>query len=613
MNINGRPNTKPWFTEEVKAIAETKRRAFLKSRSEQTRETYQNYVTVRNRVNSRIREIKNEYWRRFSVDMEHDMYGSQKRIWKLLRGLKKSTNESVEIKSINEDRWMQYFQRLYDDGDITEWGVDADGDERHGDDTDEQILITFEQVSDAVKKLKNRKTPSEDQISNELIKYGGKTLLQEITSLFRKILKAGKVPKEWKQSITIPLFKKGDRKEPSNYRGITLLSCVLKLLTNIIGTAMSHTIPLSEEQQGFRKNRSTVDAIFIFRQIAEKAIEYNKPAFVCFVDLTKAFDRIRLADVLSILKKKKKVPREYIQLIKELNTDNTTKLRVNKKLTTSIKTSTGIRQGDSLSPLLFNIVMEKIIEAVRECGPGYRLGQHRIHSLYYADDALLVAESEDDLQRLLYTFKNTAEKYNMKISTTKTKSMTISREPLRCKLAIDDVTIIDQVMCFDYLGVRIHSDGNLKEEVRQQVNKAATISGHLKHVIWKNKDLSIECKSRIYKTCVRPVMTYAAETRPDSAVTKRQMRTTEMKTLRAISGYTLWDRQTNAHIREKCGVGDVVRWVRGRRRAWNEHVNRMADTRLAKIARNGTPIGKRPSGRPPKRWKDSWQSISGEQ
>lgn len=61
-----------------------------------------------------------------------------------LRGLKKSTNENVEIKSINEDRWIQYFQELYDAGDITEWDVDADGGEGHGRDSDEQVLITFE-------------------------------------------------------------------------------------------------------------------------------------------------------------------------------------------------------------------------------------------------------------------------------------------------------------------------------------------------------------------------------------------------------------------------------------------------------------------------------------
>lgn len=68
---------------------------------------------------------------------------------------------------------------------------------------------------------------------------------------------------------------------------------------------------------------------------------------------------------------------------------------------------------------------------------------------------------------------------------------------------------------------------------------------------------------------------------------------TEMKTLRAISGYASWGRQKNAHIREKYGVSDVVR---GRKRAWNGYVSRVMNTRPAKIARNG---------RPPKAWKDS--------
>ena len=61
-----------------------------------------------------------------------------------------------------------------------------------------------------------------------------------------------------------------------------------------------------EEQQGFRQNRSTTDAIFIVRQIAEKSIEFNHTAYFCFVDLTNAFDRVKLAEVIECLREKEK-------------------------------------------------------------------------------------------------------------------------------------------------------------------------------------------------------------------------------------------------------------------------------------------------------------------
>mgnify|MGYP006948248671 FL=1 len=106
---------------------------------------------------------------------------------------------------------------------------------------------------------------------------------------------------------------------------------------------------------------------------------------------------------------------------------------------------------------------------------------------------------------------------------------------------------------------------------------------------------------RLYKTCVRPVMTYAIETRAETAATKKLLRTTEMKTLRSIAGYTLRDRKRNELIREQCNIQDIVRWSRQRRREWRDHVNRMDDEKLAKIAMSEKPNTLRQSGRPPKR------------
>ncbi|KAK4887108.1 hypothetical protein RN001_003379 [Aquatica leii] len=83
-----------------------------------------------------------------------------------------------------------------------------------------------------------------------------------------------------------------------------------------------------------------------------------------------------------------------------------------------------------------------------------------------------------------------------------------------------------------------------------------------------------------------------------------------MSTLRKRAGKTRRDRVRNKHIREKCGIGDVVRFARGRRRKWNKHVQRADETRLIRIARDQRSVGRRDPGRPIKRWKDSWVSIS---
>lgn len=124
--------------------------------------------------------------------------------------------------------------------------------------------------------------------------------------------------------------------------------------------------------------------------------------------------------------------------------------------------------------------------------------------------------------------------------------------------------------------------------------------------------MSMESKVRIYRTCVRPVLTYAAETRAETSHTKRLLRTTEMKVLRSIRGISLRDRVRNEDTLRETGVQDVVRWIRARRREWRDHVDRMDTDRIAKWAKTQKPNTKRPLGRPPKRWHDSWTSISQE-
>ena len=103
-----------------------------------------------------------------------------------------------------------------------------------------------------------------------------------------------------KRQLLHPVFKKGDKQLPGNYRGITLLSVVSKLFTKLLAEYIVDT-GISEEQQGFRCNRSTIDAIFIMCRITEKAIEFDIPAFLCFVDLTKVFAWVILADVIKVL------------------------------------------------------------------------------------------------------------------------------------------------------------------------------------------------------------------------------------------------------------------------------------------------------------------------
>ncbi|XP_014614642.1 PREDICTED: uncharacterized protein LOC106792660 [Polistes canadensis] len=126
----------------------------------------------------------------------------------------------------------------------------------------------------------------------------------------------------------------------------------------------------------------------------------------------------------------------------------------------------------------------------------------------------------------------------MTITVEKTESLTLSKEPRRCKLAV-----YNQVMQFKYRGRKITSNRNLKEKVEDQTTRASLNCRYLKDIIWRKKHMSIKSKTRIYKNCIRPIKTCAANTSAVSTIIERFLRTTEVKTLRAITENSLKDRR----------------------------------------------------------------------
>jgi hypothetical protein len=134
------------------------------------------------------------------------------------------------------------------------------------------------EVEIAIAKLKKYKSPGSDQIPAELIQAGGEMLLSAIHKLINSIWNKEELPHQWKESIIVPIYKKGDKTDCNNYRGISLLSTTYKISWNILLSRLSPYIDeINEDHQcGFRRNRSTTDQIFCIRQILEKKWEYNE-------------------------------------------------------------------------------------------------------------------------------------------------------------------------------------------------------------------------------------------------------------------------------------------------------------------------------------------------
>ena len=135
--------------------------------------------------------------------------------------------------------------------------------------------LTYYEVNQAIKKLKTHKAAGSNNIPAELIKQGGTELKRRIDKLIMKIWKEESLSTEWTEGIICPIYRKGDRMICSSYRPITLLNVAYKMFTTLINNRLSSIVESKSEdcQMGFRLNRSTIDNIFIVRQIIEKVMK----------------------------------------------------------------------------------------------------------------------------------------------------------------------------------------------------------------------------------------------------------------------------------------------------------------------------------------------------
>jgi hypothetical protein len=194
--------------------------------------------------------------------------------------------------------------------------------------------------------LKSYKSPGTYRILAELIKAGGETLYSEIHRLTCCIWDKEELPQQWKESIIVPIYKKGDKTDCNNYRRITLLSTTYKILSNIL---LARLTPYVNEITGhlqcvFRRNRSTTDQIFYIRQILEKKLEYNGTVHQLFIDFKKAYDTIK-RDVLDNILLEFGIPKKLVRLSKMCLNETYSKVRIGKLLSDNDEVLSGYQPG----------------------------------------------------------------------------------------------------------------------------------------------------------------------------------------------------------------------------------------------------------------------------
>uniref|UniRef100_A0A4W2DCI3 RNA-directed DNA polymerase n=1 Tax=Bos indicus x Bos taurus TaxID=30522 RepID=A0A4W2DCI3_BOBOX len=252
--------------------------------------------------------------------------------------------EAEDIKK----RWQEYTEKLYKK-DL------HDPDNHDGVITDLEPDILECEVKWALESITTNKASGGDGIPVELFQILKDDAVKVLYSVCQQIWKTQQWPQDWKRSGFIPIPKKGNAKECSNYRTIALISHASKVMLKILQARLQQYVncELSDVQAGFRKGRGTRDQIANIRWIMEKAREFQKNICFCFIDYTKAFDCVDHNKLWKIMKDVG-IPDHLTCLFGNLYAGQEATVRTGHGTTDWFQIGKGVRQGCILSPCLFN-------------------------------------------------------------------------------------------------------------------------------------------------------------------------------------------------------------------------------------------------------------------
>ena len=604
-----------WWSKEVEVAVKSKKEAYKRWLQVKTENAKEVYLKAKRAASHTVRKAKNEEWKKIGETLQGDFQHNQRRFWAKIRDRTKGSSEvgrvcdeSGQVLCEEEEvrnRWKEYFASLLQGEGVQQNECKIASREEERVEGTRHERISMEEVCSSILRLKNRKAPGVCGVTGEMLKAGGGVVVEWLHKIMDLAWRSGSVPMDWRRALIVPIHKKGSRTQCENYRGISLLSIPGKVYASVLEKRM-RTITegkVLEEQGAFRRGRSCVDQLFTVRQLGEKIIEKNKRMLMVCVDLEKAYDRVDRELLWRVLRAYG-VNGELIRAVRSLYDDGKACVRVQGQKSDWFGVGQGVRQGCTMSPWLFNIFMDNIVrEAKQRFEGGVEMETGKIQLLLFADDLMLVTERDEDAERNVKVLDEVMMKWRMTINWGKTKVMVVKRGGGTCNITVNGVEI-ENVKTMKYLGAMLDEEGSCEAEVDHRIGAASKVIGAMRKEIIDRRELSKATKLRVINATVMPTLLYACETWTLLERHKSRIQALEMRCLRRVEGVTMLDKVRNVDIRSRLGQVAVVSRVENKKTEWLKKMEEMTDDRMVKKVYMENVPGKRPRGRPRKRWAD---------
>jgi exonuclease III len=474
------------------------------------------FLLKKKRYKQACKQAKRNYMKSVTEKIDQAEFQNNSNFWRLLKSINQDSDQESDLPSMED--FMQVFNKKSVDGFDNNFKCEIENTvSRNQSDQTVQSLdkpIDETELYKAVNNIKNGKACGLDLISNEMIKAALPVVKQAMLKLFNLCLDSECYPESWCTGYIVPIHKSGSKLQPSNYRPVTISSCLGKvfgsILNNRINSYLENNNLISSVQIGFLKGHRTSDHLLLLKAIIDSYKRKGKHIYASFIDFASAFDKVWHAGLIYKMHKCG-LSSKIVNLVQSMYSKIQSCIKRENYLGELFKCEMGTRQGCNLSPTLFKLYINDIqnIFNKRGCDPAM-IDKRPIGCLMYADDILVLSQSSKGLQTSLNNLNKYCKRWRLPININKSKTMVFNSRKCNNVFKIGDQILQDSCRV-PYLGFILTPSGKFSSTQKYLYDKASRALIVLRKTLFKVPELAVKTQLRLFDSMIKPILLYGSE------------------------------------------------------------------------------------------------------